>query len=106
MVADRLFLGRELPDGGSVTEDQWQTFLRDVVIPRFPGGLTIWRAEGLWREPDGRLVSETTFVLEVFHRGAAEDEQAIAAIAEEYKRRFRQTSVLRATSTADVRFYE
>lgn len=48
MVADRLFLGRQIPGGGMVSDADWTAFLAEVVTPRFPEGLTVWRAEGQW----------------------------------------------------------
>ncbi len=105
-VADRLFFGRNLPGGGSVSEEEWVSFLREVVTPRFPAGLTIWRAEGQWQDPRGGLEREAVMVVEIFHPGGAESEAAIAAIAEEYKRRFRQDAVLRITTSARMHFFE
>lgn len=103
---DRLYFGREIPAGGEVSEVDWRRFMDEVVTPRFPAGLTVWRAEGHWREPDGRLVREASFVLEVFHRGEAEAAESLGEIAEVYRRRFGQTAVLRVSSPVDVRFYE
>ena len=40
---------------GSVSELEWQMFLRDEVTARFPDGLTVWEANGQWRRSDSRL---------------------------------------------------
>ena len=45
-----LYFGLARPKG-SVTELEWQIFLRDEVTRRFPDGLTVWEAEGQWRTP-------------------------------------------------------
>lgn len=97
-VTDHLFLGRAMPGGGVVSDADWETFVRDVVTPRFPNGLTVWRAEGQWRGNDGANVSEQTIVLEVIHEGGKTNEKAILEIADEYKRRFKQDAVMRVTT--------
>ncbi|CAN5901195.1 hypothetical protein BH20GEM1_BH20GEM1_01780 [soil metagenome] len=38
--------GAEDPAGGTMVADR--LFLAEVVTPRFPEGLTVWRAEGQW----------------------------------------------------------
>src|ERR1700737_4381054 len=97
-VADRLFFGRNIPSGGTVSDSDWEQFLRTVVTPRFPEGLTVWQGNGQWLDPRGQLVREAVFVVEVFHKKGDEVETKIAAIAMEYKKRFGQDAVLRVTS--------
>ena len=48
-----LYFGLARPKG-SVSELEWQVFLRDEVTTRFPEGLTVWEANGQWRRPDSR----------------------------------------------------
>jgi hypothetical protein len=106
MVADRLVFGRAIPDGGSVSEEDWRAFLEDVVTPKFPEGLTVWRAEGQWTDPGGVLVEEPVLVIEIVHPASATADSAMASIAEEYRRRFRQDAVLRVTIDARVHLFE
>ena len=103
-VSDRLYFGRSIPGGGTVTDDAWDVFLRDVVTPRFPAGLTVWRARGQWRDRTGVIVHEETLVLELIHAPDAESEAAIRAIIDEYKRRFRQEAVLRLRDRVEVEY--
>lgn len=105
-VADRLYLGRSIPGGGTVSDTAWAAFLREVVTPRFPDGLTVLRGEGQWRDSTGAIVREASFVLEIYHPASAEADAALDEIAAEYKRRFRQKSVMRVRASADVRFQE
>lgn len=105
-VADRLFFGRTIPGGGVVTDEEWAAFLRDVVTPRFPDGLSVWRADGQWLDSRGALEHEQTMVVEVIHPSSPEVDAALRAIADEYKRRFRQDAVMRVTSPVHMRFYE
>ena len=105
-VGDRLYFGRAMSGGGEVSEEAWRAFLAEVVTPRFPDGLTVWRADGQWRDSDGIIVREQTFVLEIYHDGAATADVAITEMVDDYKRRFQQAAVLRVTSPAMVRFLE
>jgi hypothetical protein len=106
LVADRLVFGRSIPGGGMVGEEEWVAFLRDVVTPRFPDGLTVWRAEGQWRGPNGQLVREPVAVVEIFHPASASADSAVDAVAIAYRRRFHQDAVLRVTIPVRTRFYE
>lgn len=105
-VADRLFFGRSIPGGGMVTDEEWAAFLRDVVTPRFPDGLSVWRAEGQWLDSRGTLEHEQSMVVEVIHAASPQVDAALRDIADEYKRRFRQDAVLRITTPVRMRFYE
>lgn len=104
--SDRLFLGLSIPDGGEVTEDEWRAFVRDEVTPRFPDGLTLWRAEGQWRERDGTIVREPVLVIEIVHRVDLRLDRDINDIAEAWRERFRQEAVMRVTSPARLEFID
>ena len=105
-VADRLFFGRMIPGGGSVSDDDWAAFMRDVVTPRFPDGLSVWHADGQWLDSHGTLEHEQTMVVEVIHAASGEVDVRLREIADEYKRRFRQDAVLRITTPARMRLYD
>jgi len=100
VVTERLYFGRNVAQTLSVTDSAWAVFVTDVVSARLPGGFTFWAAEGEWRGADGRPSREPSFVLEVVHPApSAAVEAAIVAIIAEYKKRFRQESVLRVVSS-------
>jgi hypothetical protein len=101
-VSDRLYFGRSIPGGGAVSEAEWTGFLRDVVTPRFPAGLTVWRAQGQWRDSAGVIVQERSFVLELIHPADARFDASVDEIIAEYKRRFRQEAVLRVRDRVEV----
>jgi hypothetical protein len=92
-VSDRLYFGTAQP-GGLVSEADWAAFLEDVVTPRFPQGLTVWSANGQWRDRAQRINRERTFVLEVVHPPQPAADAALKEIVAEYRRRFAQESVL------------
>ena len=82
----------------------WATFLRRVVTPRFPDGLTAFEAHGQWRGPGGGLAAERTRVVVIYYRPDRGSDARIDAVRAAYRSRFRQASVLRADSTACVSF--
>jgi Protein of unknown function (DUF3574) len=105
IVTERLYFGRNIGDTLGVTDSLWTVFVREVVSVRLPAGFTYWTAKGAWRDTTGRATREPSLVLEVVHpaRAAAAD-SAIVAIIAEYKRRFRQQSVLRVITAGRASF--
>ncbi len=101
---ERLYFGRNIGDSAVVSDTAWATFVRDALTPAFPDGATIWDAAGRWRTPEGALVCERSFVVEVVHVGTADEEARVQAVIDAYKRRFAQRSVLRVTTDARVDF--
>jgi hypothetical protein len=106
VVSDRLFFGRAIPGGGEVTETQWNTFVAEVIAPRFPEGFTVWRGSGHWKGDDGAAVSEQTCVLEVVHSTGPAVDAKIAEIAKIYRERFNQDAVMRIRSPAEMDFWK
>jgi hypothetical protein len=92
-VRTTLYFGRTRPKG-SVSELEWQMFLRDEVTQRFPEGLTVWEAEGHWRTPTGSIDHEQSKVLLLVHADTASARQSVQAVIEAYRKKFEQESVL------------
>ena len=88
-----LYFGLARPKG-SVSELEWQIFLRDEVTKRFPDGLTVWGAEGQWRTPSGSIDHEQSKVLLLVHPDTTAARQSVLAVIEAYRRSFDQESVL------------
>lgn len=103
-VQDELYFGRNRPRG-EVSDQDFLIFLRTIVTPRFPDGLTVVNGNGQFRNSKGTIIREKTKLLILIHSNSQEDRREIQEIIDEYKRRFQQESVLRVTSTpAQVRF--
>jgi opacity protein-like surface antigen len=94
VVIERLYFGRNVDGAETVGEAAWKDFLQEVVTPRFPNGFAVWEAQGQFRRADGGLEHESSYVLEVVHPAGSAAGANVAAIAAEYKRRFRQEAVL------------
>ena len=96
-VRTTLYFGSARPKG-SVSELEWQIFLRDEVTARFPDGLTVWDAEGQWREPTGTIDHERSKVLLLVHGDTPAAREGVQAVIATYLKAFDQQSVLWETA--------
>ena len=101
---ERLYFGRNIGDTAVVSDSAWGRFVREVVTPNFPEGATVWDAAGQWRAPDGALIRERSFVVELLHLVTPEVEHRVQAVIDEYKHRFAQQSVLRMVTNVRASF--
>jgi hypothetical protein len=104
LVRDVLYFGRNRPGGGAVTDEEWQTFLDQVLTPRFPAGLTVVAATGQWKGKSGLVEQKRSEVVTVFHSADEAASRAVMEVVVEYKRRFRQEAVLRERMPTCARF--
>jgi hypothetical protein len=104
-VQTTLYFGLKSDDGAGVSEQEWATFLREVITPRFPDGLTAIDAYGQGSPPQpGAALAQTTKVLIVVHADTIEASNAVNEIKTEYKRRFSQAGLFH--TEAPVRIVE
>ena len=96
-----LYFGMARPKG-SVSELEWQVFLRDEVTSRFPEGLTVWDADGQWRGPSGSIDHENSKVLLLVHPDTSAARGSVQAVIERYRKTFDQESVLWETARVCV----
>ena len=92
-IRTTLYFGLSRPQG-SVSELEWQIFLRDEVTKRFPDGLTVWQAEGQWQTAAGSIDREQSKVLLLVHGDTAAARQSVQAVIQAYRKTFDQQSVL------------
>jgi hypothetical protein len=104
LVRDVVYFGRNRPGGGTVGDAEWQGFLDQIVTPRFPAGLTVVEATGRWQGRSGVVEQERSEIVTLLHSGDEAARRAVAEIAAEYKRRFRQEAVLRERTATCARF--
>jgi Protein of unknown function (DUF3574) len=106
-VLETLFFGESIKGGGSISESDWQSFLTDVITPRFPRGLTVINANGQWQGPGGAIAREASKVVMIVYANddsAAYRSAKIGTIDSLYKVRFNQESVLRLRSIVQASF--
>ncbi len=101
-ISEWQYFGTAKPGGGTVSDAEWDTFLREAVTPRFTQGFSHWPVSGQWLGADGQVVREASHVLAVVYPAEPQAEAAAQAIASEYKARFQQEAVLRVRSRSCV----
>ncbi|HRK29861.1 MAG TPA: DUF3574 domain-containing protein [Tepidisphaeraceae bacterium] len=99
-----LYFGLSTRSGQAVNDDQWEQFLREVVTPRFPDGLTVVDASGQYRDTKGTLVKEPSKILIVWRQTTAEEDRKLDDIRKVWRERFDQESVLRIDQPSAGRF--
>jgi hypothetical protein len=105
-VRTELFFGSDREDGPDVTEDQFRDFLKTVVTPEFPDGLTVLTGRGQFCcDSVGEIIQETSFVLILLYpeETIKESSEKIEKIRDSYKDSFKQQSVLRVDDPRPVR---
>jgi hypothetical protein len=100
-IRTTLYFGLSRPKG-SVSELEWQIFLRDEVTKRFPDGLTAWQAEGQWLTPAGSIDREQSKVVLLVHADTAAARESVQAVIQAYRKTFDQQSVLWESSRVCV----
>lgn len=96
MVQVDLYFGRDIAGKAEVSDTQWARFVDDEVTPRFPAGLTVTDARGQYRDTQtGQIARERSKRLTLLLDDMAAARPRLEAIAEAYKARFQQQSVLR-----------
>ena len=103
VVHDTLNFGTAKPNG-VVSPEEWQTFLQEIVTPKFPRGFATWASSGQWRGADGSTVEEASHVLVLDHPNDAASESAVREIISTYKSRFQQEAVFRVKTDACISF--
>jgi len=101
---ERLYFGRNIGDSAVVSDSAWARFVRETITPAFPEGATVWDAAGQWRAPDGTVVRERSFVVELLHLVTPDVERRVKQVMDDYKRRFAQQSVLRMVTRVRASF--
>ncbi|KYC43766.1 hypothetical protein WA1_00960 [Scytonema hofmannii PCC 7110] len=104
LTKDELYFGLSKPDGKMVSEVEWQLFLRRVITPRVPEGLTVMDAYGQYLNSSGKLTKEKTKLIILIYENSPTKNFQIEEMISSYKQTFQQESVLRITSTVRVSF--
>ena len=100
-----LYFGTGKPDGSVVSDVQFKWFIDTQVTPRFPDGLTLLTAYGQFKDSQGVIKHEKSFLLILFYPPEMrEANKLIQEIREIYKAVFKQESVLRASDDNLISF--
>jgi hypothetical protein len=104
-VVAELFLGRNIGERLGVSDTAFRGFLDQEVTPRFPDGFSVVDAKGQYRDQERSAITrEPSKVLVIAIPDGAASDPRLAAIADAYKARFKQQSVLTTVRAACVGF--
>lgn len=101
----RLYFGRNSDGVEVVSDEEWRVFVRDVVTPNFPNGLTALDGEGQWQTASGEVERERSKVLVILAPLDGDAPVRLATVAEGYKAHFAQESVIQTIDSACTSFY-
>jgi len=104
LIKTELYFGLSKPDGGIVSEAEWEGFVDEYITPRFKEGLTIVDADRQWMEENGELIKEGTKIAILFHHNSGDKKADIEYIRDKYKELFDQEAVIKVTSYPEVAF--
>jgi hypothetical protein len=92
-----LFFGTEKPEGPPVSDDDFRGFLDSQITPRFPDGLTVVKGDGQFKDSEGEIIREASFVLILLYpiESVKDSHRSIESIRRCYLHQFDQESVLR-----------
>jgi len=102
-IQSTLYFGLSSDEGSGVSEQEWSTFLAEVVTPRFPDGLTVLSAygQGGGKQQKG-VLQELTKVLVIVRPDTSEAARKIAQIKAAFTRRFAQTGVFHTDARVSI----
>ena len=101
-----LYFGLMIPDGGKVTEADWDTFVAEEVTNRFPDGLTILDSEGQWKDTEStKVLEEPSKTVIILYKPSKENQEKVEAIRKAYMKQFKQQAVMRVDYRTKVKFF-
>ena len=104
MISAEMFFGRSV-GARLVGEKEFAAFLAAEITPRFPDGLTVIDARGQWRNGErGTIAHEPSKLVRIIFADDASKRADLDTIAEHYKLKFHQQSVLISLQPACAAF--
>jgi mannose/fructose-specific phosphotransferase system component IIA len=103
LIQKDLFFGRNISSGGQVSEEQFQTFVDQIITPLFPNGLTIFDAEGQFRDSSGMIIEEPSKLVTLFVDDTPASQSGINQVVSAYLDQFNQESVLQVTNKDELK---
>lgn len=84
-------------------EARWESYVNEVVTPRFPEGLTILEGTGQWRVKEGQTPRRSrTRILILIHENTPQKSQQVDEIRTLWKELTGHQAVLRVSQPAEV----
>ena len=105
MIETNLYFGQSKPDGGMVTEAQWNDFKEKYISKVFKDGYSVFSLTGNWYDTAARkMITEPSYMVTCGYRSSRELSIRIDSICYWYKTIFMQQAVLRVDRKVKLRF--
>jgi hypothetical protein len=104
-IKTEIYFGEDEPGRKHVGPKAWQTFLSDVVTPRFPKGMTVLEAYGQMQHRDGRIEKQPSRVIVLVHPPGKGMDKRIHEVVQAYRDRFQNAQVMRLRTTVQAEFF-
>jgi transcription termination factor NusB len=103
LIQKDLFFGRNIAGGGEVSETEFEQFIDNTITPRFPDGLTVFDADGQFKDSTGTIIEEQSKVVTLLLEDTPESDRKITEIVRSYTQQFNQESVLQVTNENELK---
>lgn len=95
MLNVTLYFGLDRREKPPVSEKQWQQFIKEVVTPSFPKGLTVTSGRGQYLAASGILYDEDSKILHIVYEQERNSNEKIEKIRNYFMEQYDQESVMR-----------
>lgn len=105
MIETNLYFGLSKPDGGMVTEAQWNDFKEKYISKVFKDGYSVFSLSGNWYDTAARkMITEPSYMVTCGYKNSRELSNRIDSMCYWYKTLFMQQAVLRIDRKVKLRF--
>ena len=91
VLKSEVYFGLRTADGKLVDEQAWEQFVTEVLVPRFPAGLTVIAGSGRSGGSPGSL--NPTRILVVVHPNDEDAQRRLREVKSEYKKRVGEVGI-------------
>ena len=88
-----LYFGSDIKHRQTVSDQMFEIFEKNEIIPRFPELTTVTEGTGRYRYKDGQFVAEHTRIVTFYFKDEAAGDKLLDQIVSEYKSAFQQEAV-------------
>ncbi|MGF1489072.1 MAG: DUF3574 domain-containing protein [Prochloraceae cyanobacterium] len=89
-----LFLKDNYAPRDRVSDNDLDTFIKNVITPRFPNGLTIFKTEEQFRDSNNRIIAEESIIVSLLFYDTIDNEIALNQIIRAYLEQFDRENIL------------
>ena len=94
MMLAQLYFGRNVGARHGISDAQFAAFVDEVIVRRFPAGLTRISGTGHWQAADRMVAKEQAEVVTLVLPDSHATHESLEAVRQDYMSRFDQESVL------------